>query len=251
MGKSDNSFDICIIGGGLAGLTAALSLARAGFDIGLVAPVEKRKDHRSTALLAQSVEILNRLDIWQEVEQHAFPLKTMRIIDGSNRLFRAPQTEFHAAEIELAAFGYNVANTHLMAVLEKLATANPAITRFNSLAKTIHPGKTGAQIALASKSKSLPETIQARFIVGADGRNSAVRKAWSIGQRNWAYPQSAVVFDFTHTVSSEFTSLSLTPTTPPGWCGLKRLRGQVRSRQCRNPVWRWLQKIKCNHFWVS
>ncbi|MGO8550217.1 hypothetical protein ACC732_37200, partial [Rhizobium ruizarguesonis] len=43
----------------------------------------------------------------------AAPLTSMRIVDGTDRLLRAPTTTFRAAEVGLDAFGYNFPNKAL------------------------------------------------------------------------------------------------------------------------------------------
>ena len=44
-------------------------------------------------------------------------MRRLRIIDRTGRLFRAPDTGFDAAEIGAEAFGYNIPNRALTAVL--------------------------------------------------------------------------------------------------------------------------------------
>ncbi|WP_165644958.1 FAD-dependent oxidoreductase, partial [Oharaeibacter diazotrophicus] len=49
--------EIAVVGGGPAGLTAALALSAAGAEVALVAPPAPPADHRTTALFAGSVEV--------------------------------------------------------------------------------------------------------------------------------------------------------------------------------------------------
>ena len=56
--------------------------------------------------------------------------EAIRIIDASRSLLRAPDIEFKASELGLAAFGYNIANTALVDALyaraqERLAGGHP------------------------------------------------------------------------------------------------------------------------------
>jgi 2-octaprenyl-6-methoxyphenol hydroxylase len=79
-------------------------------------------------LLSESIDLLSRLDVWQDVRGVSAPLRTMRILDGTSRLFRAPPVSFRSSEIDLDAFGYNIPNQPLFDVLQS-ATATPKADR--------------------------------------------------------------------------------------------------------------------------
>ena len=74
------------------------------------------------ALLAGSVSFLEDLGVWPLVADQAAPLRSLRIVDATRRLIRAPEVLFHASEIGLAAFGCNIANAALTTGLERLRT---------------------------------------------------------------------------------------------------------------------------------
>ena len=114
--------EVAVIGGGPAGLVAALALASAGVDTVLIArPAEA--DHRTTALLEGSVTALQTLGVWEACLPHAAPLRKIRMVDDTRRLIRAPEVCFDATEIGLEAFGYNIENRHLVAALDARAAA--------------------------------------------------------------------------------------------------------------------------------
>src|SRR5262249_2372455 len=100
------SVEAAIVGGGPAGLTAAIAFASAGIDTALIARPAV-VDHRTTALLAGSVTALDTLGIWDACAANAAPLRIMRIVDATSRLVRAPEVRFAAADIGLDAFGHN------------------------------------------------------------------------------------------------------------------------------------------------
>ncbi|MBB5751122.1 UbiH/UbiF family hydroxylase [Prosthecomicrobium pneumaticum] len=196
-------FDVAVIGGGLAGLSAALVAAEAGARVALVAPATAPRDQRTTALLGGSVALLDRLGVWPKVAGDAAPLRTMRIVDATRRLFRAPPVEFHAAEIEQPAFGWNVPNAALLGALEARLAAAP-VTRVPALARSIaiEPG----HVAVSAEGGT---TLTARLVAAADGRRSPAREAAGIGTIGWSYPQAALVLNLSHTrphdeVSTEF-----------------------------------------------
>ena len=90
--------EVVIVGGGPAGLTAAIALASAGIETTLVAN-PAASDLRTSALLQGSVKALDTLGVWQHCRKHAAPLRLMRIIDDTARLLRAPEVCFAASEI--------------------------------------------------------------------------------------------------------------------------------------------------------
>jgi 2-octaprenyl-6-methoxyphenol hydroxylase len=192
------TFEVAVIGGGLAGMIAAIALARGGRNVALIAPPAPREDRRTTALMDQSIRFLDRLTLWKELKPSAAPLATMRIIDGTSRLLRAPTTTFRAAEVGLDAFGYNFPNKALMEVMDAAVAKDGNIARFSAFADTIELSPDAVSITLSDG-----EALAAGFAVGADGRRSKLRETAEIDVRNWSYPQTAMVLNFAHTLPHE------------------------------------------------
>src|SRR5947199_3943418 len=110
--------EAAVIGGGPAGLTAALALAAGGVETALIAKAPPA-DNRTTALLSGSVAALEALGIWALCRANSAPLTAIRLIDDTARLIRAPEVMFEASEIGLEAFGHNIENRHLIAALDR------------------------------------------------------------------------------------------------------------------------------------
>jgi len=206
--------DILINGGGLAGLTCAIALAQLELDVGVIAPGLPQSassknnppigDRRTTALLSQSVAYLEELGVWKKIAPHASSLRIMRIIDATKRLIRAPQVDFRASEIDLESFGENVTNIDLLNVLHDCVKGYKNVTLYNDFSCEID--FSAGRVSITTKGGI---ELEADFLIGADGRNSAVRNAADIGARNWDYPQSALVTNFEHrlphgNISTEF-----------------------------------------------
>ena len=197
--------EIAVVGAGLAGALAALGLSAAGRRVALIGPPPAAADGRTTALMDRSNEFVRKLGLWEDgLAALAAPLATMRIIDATGRLLRAPTVTFHAADIELSAFGYNMPNAAMLDLLEARIAETSTIARFPTVVDTIEETQEGHRLSLADGTR-----LTARLLIGADGRGSKVRKAAGIEARTWAYPQTAVVLNFVHelphqSISTEF-----------------------------------------------
>lgn len=203
--------EIVVVGGGLAGFSAAIGLALEGFDTVLAAPLPPAEDRRSTALIGPSIAFLDRIGILDRFLEKAEPLATMRIVDDTGRLLRAPTVEFRAGEIGLPAFGYNVLNADLSAALAaRVAELGDRLTILASGARRVVASGESVEVTLDDGG-----TIAASLVVGADGRRSVVREEADIAMREWHYPQTALVLNFRHEASHHGISTEFhTPTGP-------------------------------------
>jgi 2-octaprenyl-6-methoxyphenol hydroxylase len=191
--------EVAVIGGGPAGLVAAIALAAAGVDTLLIAPPAE-PDHRTTALLAGSVTALETLGVWPACVPHAAPLRKIRLIDATQRLIRAPEVLFTAVEIDLDAFGHNIENRHLVTALEARANALK-LRRIASGALSLTSDAAGVTI------KHADGEARVKLVIGADGRRSLCRAAAGIGTNNRrTYPQTALTLNLVHARPHDDTS---------------------------------------------
>jgi len=206
----DKNVSAIVIGGGPAGLTAAIALAAGGIETVLVGKRPAAADNRTTALLAGSVSALTALGVWEHCADNAAPLRVMRIVDDTGRLWRAPEVKFEAQEIGLEAFGHNIENRHLVAALERRARGLSSLRIVEDEVLAVTPRERAATVALKSG-----ESLTAQLIVGADGRRSLCRDAAGIGIDAQDYPQVALTVCLKHSRPHRDTSTEFhTPSGP-------------------------------------
>ncbi len=199
----ERSTEAIVVGGGATGLTAAVALASAGIETTLVS-VQAPTDNRTTALIASSVTALDTLGVWSRCGGHAAPLETMRIVDDSRRLWRAPEVCFSAQEIGLDAFGWNIENRHLLAALSSRAAEITTLMMVEDEAVTMRIGDAHVEVATHAGT-----AIRGRLLIGADGRGSRTRSLAGIATTRRGTGQTALTFNLSHTrahknISTEF-----------------------------------------------
>ena len=197
---------VAVIGGGPAGLAAALALARCGVPATLLAPAPRpgAEDRRTAALFSGSIELLRNLGAWTRLREHSAPILAIRIVDDTARLLRAPEVTFTAREAGLEAFGYNVPNAPLVEALRAVAATELRLRLIDAAVARVEIASDAAALVLDTG-----ERVGTRLVVAADGRTSLAREAAGIAVRRWSYEQAALVCSFAHGrphhgVSTEF-----------------------------------------------
>lgn len=198
---ASTTFDVAVVGAGPAGLAAAFVLARAGFATALIAPASRPDDVRTTALLGGSVTFFRTLGLWDEIAAAGAELATMRLVDDTGRLFRAPEASFRAAEIGLDSFGVNIVNSALTRILDAHVAGARRLTRIEAAVETADLGADAARLTLSDG-----RVVTAKVAVAADGKKSRLREAAGISVTAWAHPQSALVLNLSHPVPHGFVS---------------------------------------------
>lgn len=197
-------FDIVVSGGGIAGLSAAAAFGTEGYSVLCVDPAppvmaeaDPNSDLRTTAFLHPSVGVLERAGLWDRFAAHAMPLQVMRIVDAGGEM---PQPrvshDFDASDISDQPFGWNLPNWLLrrecVARLEELPNV--------SFRPGIGTARLTTRESAALVGLSDGQSVEARLLVAADGRNSPMRQALGIGVRTTRFGQKALAFAVTHPV---------------------------------------------------
>ena len=195
--------DVFIAGAGLAGSIAALSYSKAGRNVIVADPFtysdNAQVDYRTTAYLQPSKLFLKRLGIWEAIEDSAMPLEVMKIIDSSsikNGDKIKTQKEFKSAEISDLPFGWNVKNSVMRAALKDLIDSqNNCELITASGAIDLVSRDSAAYVKLSSGN-----TVKAKLVIAADGRNSILREKAGISIKTHRFGQKALAFAVTHSI---------------------------------------------------
>jgi 2-octaprenyl-6-methoxyphenol hydroxylase len=203
-------YDVAVIGGGPTGLAAAIALAQTGAKTALLARRVPYADNRTTALLGGSVDFLQALDVWPRCQDSAAPLQAMRLVDDTGRLIRAPEVRFSSDEIGLDAFGYNIENRALITALEQRVSELSNLTRLDDEADNISPEE-----ALVAIQTRIGQSLSARLVAGADGRQSLCREAAGIAFQRRELHQAALTFNVSHSRPHRNASTEFHTSTGP------------------------------------
>lgn len=198
-----------VVGGGPVGWSSALALAGAGLETVLVARDEPDEDHRTIALMQGSLSFLGGLGIAAAEIEDATPLETIRLIDATSRLIRAPEVSFHAREIGHSCFALNIPVSGLVKRIQQTASTVSNLDHKSGFVTDISLTD-GVTVTLDDG-----RSINADLIVGADGRYSTVRTSAGISVRQWDYPQTAFITHFHHQVPHHNISTEFHTETGP------------------------------------
>ncbi len=184
---AERQVDILIVGGGLTGATLMLALADLGYSALLVEakPFSNRVradfDARTLALAPASVRILQMLQIWSLLQDHATPIETIHV--SERRCFGSA----HLHGDEKNSLGYVVEMQHINSALHKLLDEQQIIAPAEL---TALDSVNGTATICHAKGES---TIKARLIVAADGADSSVRRLCGLSTKIKEYDQHAIV----------------------------------------------------------
>lgn len=193
-----------VVGGGPVGWISALSLSQAGHEVTLIAPSEPTQDLRTIALMQGSLTFLERLGLAPVTIADATPLETMRLVDGTRRLLRAPEVQFHASEAGLPHFALNIPVAALIARAQSALADHPRFCRIADTLAQVSETADGVEVRTENGTD-----LAADLIIAADGKRSTIREQAGISLKSWLYPQTALVTSISHSlphhnVSTEF-----------------------------------------------
>jgi 2-octaprenyl-6-methoxyphenol hydroxylase len=192
--------DVCIVGAGPVGGVLACRLAVAGLRVAVVdraalPPMEHPHfDGRAYAIAAGSRPLLDAAGLWEELPLPAGPIEQIRVSDG--RVGRPASSlflHFDHQDLDGKPLGWMVEARSLRVALNRRLNAGGLLAVHAPARATVVRSPDGARITLGSG-----ETLSARLVVAAEGRDSPLRRQAGLTAQRWAYRQSGIVCAITH-----------------------------------------------------
>lgn len=197
--------DLCIVGNGAIGKTAALGCAQAGLSVTLLAPPARGEaapreawDVRVYALNHAAKDLLGSLRVWNALDgDRIAPVDAMQIYgdgegkDRSDTAHGHGSLRFDAYGARVDALAWIVEDRNLNQALDAALQFTPNVRVLEGRAASLQQGERTATLTLASG-----DAVEAALVVGADGAHSWVRGQCDIGLDYRSYHQQAVVANF-------------------------------------------------------
>lgn len=186
----NHQFDVIVVGGGIVGLTAALTIARQNLSVAIIDKSDLkinslRPNERVFAINQASQQLLTLLEVWPLIDsRHLSPYQHMHIWDAAN----GASIDFDARMIAHNKLGFIVSEMVLKEALLRKIAQNSQITLLAQ--QTISSlTEQSESINIASKQDSW----RTQLVMIADGANSPCRQLLQIPMISWPYHQSALV----------------------------------------------------------
>ncbi len=193
---SDSRCEIAIVGGGLNGLTAAVALAGAGFDIVLIDRRDPREtldagfDGRVSSIAWSSKVMLEIMGVWQGVADEAEPILEIRVSDGNAPLF----LHYDHRDIGDHPLGFIAENRTLRrALIDRIASLDTVQIKTPHGVAGLERGPETATLSLDDGSQ-----VSAALVIACDGAASPVRDMAGIRHIRHAYGQTGIVTTVLH-----------------------------------------------------
>jgi 2-octaprenylphenol hydroxylase len=186
-------FDIIILGGGMVGAALACACRGRGWRIAVLdgAPPQRdwpagEVDLRVSALSRASQRILERLGAWPRMQALGVSVyREMRVWDAVG----GASIHFDSAELGEPDLGHIVENrVTRLALWELLEAADDVTLLCPAQVEVLSINEAGGRVVLADGTE-----LDAKLVVGADGRDSLVRTVLGIATGGWGYDQRAIV----------------------------------------------------------
>ena len=182
--------DVLIVGAGPTGLALATTLHRAGVSTLIVDKLETGQNtSRAAVIHAHTLEVLEAIGVSQTLAHEGLKLSRFTLRDRDRKLVQLNFDELPSHYPHLLMLPQDSTERILR---EALADARQRV-RWGATVVALRETSEGIEAVVQSKTGR--ETLRARYVVGADGMNSLVRRTAGIGFSGSNYEDSFVLAD--------------------------------------------------------
>ena len=193
--------NICIIGGGLIGAATAYALSK--LDKNVVVLEKKAKfnhkkilDKRTTAISEGTKRFLDEINVWENINKYAEPIKKIQIIDRDqlNKIYFDNQRR-------KSNLGYIVKNEIILDCLYRKLQKQKNVNIFNNVnLKDIFYKNDRIVI------KQNNFFVNTNLLLAIDGKDSYIKKIFKTPTFNKDYKKKAIVINFYHSKNHHNTA---------------------------------------------
>lgn len=191
-------YDVLIAGGGMVGASLACALGDTELAVALVEAagipqvpaIDSPYDLRVSAITLASQRIFQNLGVWDTIKTNRIsPFRDMHTWDAGGN----GEIHFDSAEIGEATLGHIIENQLIQAALYERCRnfENIDIIQQNAI-QSFEVREDYVDMKLNSGAE-----LKTELLVGADGRDSGIRRMAGIATAGWEYKQTAVVASVT------------------------------------------------------
>lgn len=194
-----NSYDLIIVGAGIAGKATALRLAQLGLKILHVAPNfdpgvhcndDLTWDSRIYALSGSSQQLLSDIHVWESLDPRRMQVVSdMRIFGDSGQA--NDELHFSAYSATVNQLAWIIESSHIEKTLDTACKFQGNIKRLTDTVASFISGNDSVTVTTQSG-----DTYSAKLLLAADGAKSSIREKLQIETPINDYEQTAVVANF-------------------------------------------------------
>ncbi|NRB81634.1 MAG: FAD-dependent monooxygenase [Saccharospirillaceae bacterium] len=238
------NFDVVIVGAGLIGLSLAKALDKAGFSCALVEQrclsieLPQKYSNRVSAITHASQQWLKDIGAWENIEPFACAYQNMFVYDGEGTGF----IDFKSTDVPCETLGSIVENSRIIDSLNNLSSnletfEQCIVTSFSEV------NEQGLRDVYLDNG----QILSCQLIIGADSKQSTIRKIAKLDTKSWSYEQTAIVATITVNKPSNILDYSnkadktcwqnFTYCGPLAFLPLYDLASQNKNTQSYSIVW--------------
>jgi 2-octaprenyl-6-methoxyphenol hydroxylase len=225
--ENQMNYDVIISGGGLIGLMTAIGLSNSSISVAVIEKnilPFKTDDNRAFAISQGSKQILEKLGIWQFIDEYAEPILDICILDSSS-------VHYSYKTVSDQPMGYVIDNSII-----RNAINNNFLDKLNLYfpcsCKTISSHAGYVEVVLDNH-----QELVSPLLICAEGKHSKLPELFSIPMIRFNYTQHSIVCSVTHELHHE--NLAVERFLPNGPFAILPMKGGYSS----GVVWTEKSKI--------